>query len=211
MAPVASCWLSLMSREPSSLCRSDSREGERRDRRKKRNTSQLPTSPSDESHSYSHYFILTLLTFAVYANSVHGDFVHDDMAAIVTNEDTLGKTPVWDLLRNDFWGMDIRDRWCGHFHCHHDHKNHHLYQLSRNFIIFLPLSSSSFQSFISRPSINLSKPHSFSIIISLSNLSPPTFPIHQINTLSWDQILNSKTLSPHFHYKFSDILSSSIL
>ena len=122
-APVASYWLSLMRCEPSSLCQSDRREGERRDRRKKRNTSQIPTSlPSEESHPYSHYLILTLITIAVYANSVHGDFVHDDISVIVTNEDTLGKTPVWDLLRNDFWGMDIRDRWSGHFYCRHNQK-----------------------------------------------------------------------------------------
>ena len=118
VAPVSSYWMSLMRcepsshcGEPSSHCQSDSREGERGDRRKKRNTSQIPTSlPSEEGHPYSHYLILTLITIAVYANSLHGDFVHDDISVIVTNDDTLGKTPVWSLLHNDFWGMDISDR-----------------------------------------------------------------------------------------------------
>ena len=46
-----------------------------------------------------------------YSRCLWGDFVHDDVAAIVTNKDALGKSPILNLFHNDFWGMDIKDRW----------------------------------------------------------------------------------------------------
>ena len=75
------------------------------------------TSPELESanklnlENLVHCTLITLATVVVYCNAVHGDFVHDDVAAIVTNKDALGKSPVLNLLHNDFWGMDIKDRW----------------------------------------------------------------------------------------------------
>lgn len=45
----------------------------------------------------------------VYLNSLRGDFVHDDLSAVTANPDALGITPVWDLLRNDFWGKPMSD------------------------------------------------------------------------------------------------------
>ena len=74
------------------------------------------TSPELESanklnlENLVHCTLITLATVVVYCNAVHGDFVHDDVAAIVTNKDALGKSPVLNLLHNDFWGMDIKDR-----------------------------------------------------------------------------------------------------
>ena len=74
------------------------------------------TSPELESankvnlENLVHCALITLVTVVVYSNAVHGDFVHDDVAAIVTNKDALGKSPVLNLLHNDFWGMDIKDR-----------------------------------------------------------------------------------------------------
>ena len=58
-----------------------------------------------------HCALITLATVVVYGNAIHGDFVHDDVAAIVTNKDALGKTSMHSLLHNDFWGMDIKDRY----------------------------------------------------------------------------------------------------
>ena len=57
-----------------------------------------------------HCALITIVTVIVYYNAVHGDFVHDDVAAIVTNKDVLGKSNLLNLLHNDFWGMDIKDR-----------------------------------------------------------------------------------------------------
>ena len=55
-----------------------------------------------------HKLLLVLLTLLVYSNSLGGDFVHDDVAAIVNNRDVTGGS--WSgLWTNDFWGLNIRD------------------------------------------------------------------------------------------------------
>ena len=55
-----------------------------------------------------HKLLLVLLTLLVYSNSLGGDFVHDDVAAIVNNRDVTGGS--WAALwTNDFWGLHIRD------------------------------------------------------------------------------------------------------
>ena len=55
-----------------------------------------------------HKLLLVLLTLLVYSNSLGGDFVHDDVAAIVNNRDVTGGS--WTgLWTNDFWGLHIRD------------------------------------------------------------------------------------------------------
>ena len=56
-----------------------------------------------------HIFLLLGMSFMVYSNSLDGDFVHDDIAAIVNNNDVTGDS--WTKLwQNDFWGVNIRDR-----------------------------------------------------------------------------------------------------
>ncbi len=47
-----------------------------------------------------------LLAMLVYMNSMTGDFVHDDIPAIVNNPDVNGANPagVLGLFSNDFWG-----------------------------------------------------------------------------------------------------------
>ena len=62
------------------------------------------------SEKVLHCAALVLLSCLVYANSLHGDFVHDDIPAIVTNEDALGQSSLCSVFCNDFWGMSIRDR-----------------------------------------------------------------------------------------------------
>ena len=56
--------------------------------------------------------VLTVVTVLVYLNSLEGDFVHDDVAAIVNNRDVTGAGEAgWlGMWTNDFWGMAIRDR-----------------------------------------------------------------------------------------------------
>ena len=66
-----------------------------------------------ESGSYEcvlHCVVLVTICFLVYANTLHGDFVHDDISAIVNNQDALGTSSIFSVFGNDFWGMDIRDR-----------------------------------------------------------------------------------------------------
>ena len=44
-------------------------------------------------------------SFLAYINSLDGGFVFDDHRAILTNNDLdPGKTSVWELFQNDFWG-----------------------------------------------------------------------------------------------------------
>ena len=57
-----------------------------------------------------HCVVLGIICTLVYSNSLHGDFVHDDISAIVTNDDALGKTNIFQVFCNDFWGMNIQDR-----------------------------------------------------------------------------------------------------
>ena len=57
-----------------------------------------------------HCVLLGIICTLVYGNSLHGDFVHDDISAIVTNDDALGKTNIFQVFCNDFWGMKIWDR-----------------------------------------------------------------------------------------------------
>ena len=43
----------------------------------------------------------------VFWNSVDGQLVHDDVVAVVNNDDVRPDSPVIDLLRHDFWGGDV--------------------------------------------------------------------------------------------------------
>ena len=54
--------------------------------------------------------VLLVVTVAVFANSLGGDFVHDDIPAICTNGDVQGKTSYYELFNNDFWGMSMSSR-----------------------------------------------------------------------------------------------------
>lgn len=49
-----------------------------------------------------------LLALLAYVNSLHGDFVMDDAAAIVKNMDLRSNvTTIGDVFRHDFWGTPI--------------------------------------------------------------------------------------------------------
>lgn len=54
------------------------------------------------------YFIVSFAAILCYINSLSGDFVHDDLPAIVYNRDVLGTSPLADILVNDFWGMRMK-------------------------------------------------------------------------------------------------------
>lgn len=51
-----------------------------------------------------------LLALGCYANSLDGEFVHDDMVAVVGNPDVTGDAAsVFLLWSNDFWGRPMAD------------------------------------------------------------------------------------------------------
>lgn len=57
----------------------------------------------------SAYFVIipTALAVLVYSNSLNGDFVHDDIVAIVRNPDVTGIASSGNVFFNDFWGSPM--------------------------------------------------------------------------------------------------------
>ncbi|XP_063967470.1 protein O-mannosyl-transferase TMTC4-like [Lytechinus pictus] len=52
-------------------------------------------------------FLVALLSIGTYWNSRKGDFVFDDLEAIIKNQDVKPETPLLKLFQHDFWGRDI--------------------------------------------------------------------------------------------------------
>eukprot|EP00057_Strongylocentrotus_purpuratus_P016302 XP_011670776.1 PREDICTED: transmembrane and TPR repeat-containing protein 4 [Strongylocentrotus purpuratus] len=52
-------------------------------------------------------FLVAVLSIVTYWNSCHGDFVFDDLEAIVKNQDVKPETPLWNIFQHDFWGQAI--------------------------------------------------------------------------------------------------------
>ncbi|XP_067137784.1 protein O-mannosyl-transferase TMTC1-like isoform X2 [Centruroides vittatus] len=55
------------------------------------------------------YWLVTTVSIACYLNSLSGDFVHDDLVAVTSNPDVLGKTTLSELFLNDFWGKAMSE------------------------------------------------------------------------------------------------------
>lgn len=55
------------------------------------------------------YAIVASVGAVTYSNSLSGEFVHDDIPAIVTNSDVTGANPVLRIFENDFWGTPMSD------------------------------------------------------------------------------------------------------
>ena len=81
----------------------------------------VTSSPSSLPHTLSHH-LATALAFSarsphavpclaaavVYSNSLAGDFVHDDIPAVVRNPDVNGlAASAWGVFANDFWGFPM--------------------------------------------------------------------------------------------------------
>jgi len=55
------------------------------------------------------YCVVAIVSIVCYLNGINGDFVHDDIPAIVQNRDVSGETSILDVFRNDFWGTPMSD------------------------------------------------------------------------------------------------------
>lgn len=55
------------------------------------------------------YGFIGVISVAVFVNSLSGDLVHDDVLAIKTNRDVQGKTSLFQVFQNDFWGKSMWD------------------------------------------------------------------------------------------------------
>lgn len=55
------------------------------------------------------YALVASVGALTYSNSLNGEFVHDDIPAIVTNADVTGGNSVLKIFKNDFWGTPMSD------------------------------------------------------------------------------------------------------
>ncbi|GAB6018795.1 hypothetical protein CHUAL_000457 [Chamberlinius hualienensis] len=55
------------------------------------------------------YVLPAIVSILCYINSLSGDFVHDDIMAVTTNQDVVGKTTLANVFQNDFWGKPMHD------------------------------------------------------------------------------------------------------
>lgn len=55
------------------------------------------------------YTMVTATAVLSYVNSLSGDFVHDDIPAVVTNADVIGTNSLKQLFLDDFWGTPMED------------------------------------------------------------------------------------------------------
>lgn len=63
----------------------------------------------NESPGWCIYATIALVAVGCYLNALGGDFVHDDIPAVVRNKDVLAQTPWTSVLKNDFWGTPMHD------------------------------------------------------------------------------------------------------
>ncbi len=73
--------------------------------------SELNNRPPDHrvknSNEWLYTAVLSVTSFLLYLNSLNGDFVFDDVTAVVDNPDLRSSAPLMDLFKHDFWGMDM--------------------------------------------------------------------------------------------------------
>lgn len=55
------------------------------------------------------YTLVASVGALTYANSLNGEFVHDDIPAIVSNRDVNGRNSVLEVFKNDFWGTPMAE------------------------------------------------------------------------------------------------------
>ena len=52
--------------------------------------------------------IICVATVACFWNSIDGEFIWDDVPAILSNADVQGVTPIGEAFWNDFWGYKLQ-------------------------------------------------------------------------------------------------------
>ncbi|XP_031836634.1 protein O-mannosyl-transferase TMTC1 isoform X1 [Nomia melanderi] len=55
------------------------------------------------------YATVAVVAVGCYLNALGGDFVHDDIPAVVRNKDVLAQTPWTSVFKDDFWGTPMHD------------------------------------------------------------------------------------------------------
>ncbi|XP_041973422.1 protein O-mannosyl-transferase TMTC1-like [Aricia agestis] len=68
-----------------------------------------PAAWRNVNSEWTVYFLVAAVGALTYSNSLRGEFVHDDIPAVVTNRDVTGTNPLRMMLYNDFWGTPMAD------------------------------------------------------------------------------------------------------
>ena len=66
-------------------------------------------SEGNEPPGWCIYGTVALVAVGCYLNALGGDFVHDDIPAVVRNKDVLAQNPWTSILKDDFWGTPMHD------------------------------------------------------------------------------------------------------
>lgn len=66
-------------------------------------------SDASEPPGWCVYAAVALVAVGCYLNALGGDFVHDDIPAVVRNKDVLAQTTIASVLTDDFWGTPMQD------------------------------------------------------------------------------------------------------
>ena len=69
----------------------------------------LHTNKGCISTKFLYYSSVVVISIVVYLNSINGEFVHDDLVAIVRNPDVTEQTSIMEVFVHDFWGREISD------------------------------------------------------------------------------------------------------
>ncbi|XP_070977131.1 protein O-mannosyl-transferase TMTC1-like [Oncorhynchus clarkii lewisi] len=65
--------------------------------------------PLEAGRGAGRYAVLLALCALCYSNSLHGEFVHDDVWAILNNPDVRPGSSLQSIFSNDFWGKRMAD------------------------------------------------------------------------------------------------------
>lgn len=66
-------------------------------------------TPGNEPPGWCIYATVALVAVGCYLNALGGDFVHDDIPAVVRNKDVIVQTPWTSVFKDDFWGTPMHD------------------------------------------------------------------------------------------------------
>lgn len=78
---------------------------------KRRSLTTVREDPQPKTYcsDFAIYTMVTTTAVLSYVNALNGDFVHDDIPAIVTNGDVVGTNSLRQLFLDDYWGMPMAD------------------------------------------------------------------------------------------------------
>lgn len=62
----------------------------------------------DKSTKYFHISVISITSLLCYYNSIHCDFVFDDISAIKDNKDLRPDSSLRQIFLNDFWGTPMQ-------------------------------------------------------------------------------------------------------